>query len=386
MKGIMVWSNLLVYGISHAVVDCSCAAAVFSLVQTASASNRDLYALILLYNMLAFGGQPLVGRISDYVRTPRLVAVAGCLLVAGAWPVMQFGALPIVTILLAGVGNALFHVGGGTVSLNLTPGRAAAPGIFVAPGALGLFIGGLAAKAGHDMSVVCVTLLLACCVAIRLVRSPAIDYERSSGIQGNARLGIALVLLFFSVSIRSLIGLTVEFPWKTGIDLGVALVLVVVAGKALGGVLADRFGWRRIAVGALLCSAPLIAFGSHVPALSLVGMLLFNITMAVTLVAIAVMLPGRPGFAFGLPCMALLLGALPAFTNMHAPFRYDSVMLAAIFASAGMLFVALGMLSNIRRSPSKRGLELLESDEKSPGLASPEPRDEHLSVRPSSNR
>jgi hypothetical protein len=44
-------------------------------------------------------------------------------------------------------------------------------------------------------------------------------------------------------------------------------------------------------------------------------MFLLNLTMPVTLAAVADTLPGRPAFAFGLTCLALILGAFAAFTG-----------------------------------------------------------------------
>ena len=47
----------------------------------------------------------------------------------------------------------------------------------------------------------------------------------------------------------------------------------------------------------------------------LLGLLLFQTTMPVTLVAVARALPrGARGVAFGLPCLALVLGSLPGLT------------------------------------------------------------------------
>ena len=69
-----------------------------------------------------------------FVLHGQLPSVAACCLCCSA---LLVGFRPAVPVVLAGLGNALFHVGGGVVSLNLTPKRATAPGIFVAPGGLG---------------------------------------------------------------------------------------------------------------------------------------------------------------------------------------------------------------------------------------------------------
>jgi hypothetical protein len=57
--------------------------------------------------------------------------------------------LPFAAVIFAGIGNALFYIGGGTISLSLIPRKATAPGIFVAPGALGVLVGTLLGKSGN---------------------------------------------------------------------------------------------------------------------------------------------------------------------------------------------------------------------------------------------
>ncbi|MBQ8563373.1 MAG: hypothetical protein IJ443_05755, partial [Firmicutes bacterium] len=56
-----------------------------------------------------------------------------------------------------------------------------------------------------------------------------------------------------------------------------------------------------------------ILFGAESPLLSLAGILLFNMTMPVTLCALADLMPKNPGFAFGLTTLALLLGTAVTF-------------------------------------------------------------------------
>ncbi len=84
-------------------------------------------------------------------------------------------------------------------------------------------------------------------------------------------------------------------------------------GKLMGGMVADRLGWLRVSAGALLLSLPLIAFSGGSLFLVLPGVLLFQSTMAVTLVAVYALMPRWPATAFGLPCLALVVGAFPTF-------------------------------------------------------------------------
>ncbi len=340
--------NLAVFGATHAVVDAACAGLLFSVPILHNVTPNDFFYMILLYNVLAFGFQPLCGRLVDHFRSPRLSAIVGCGLLAGAAVGVSFQ--PISSVILAGVGNALFHIGGGTVSLNLTPNRASAPGIFVAPGAIGLAAGIFIGKSGWFAPLPFVLLLAALCVGISLIKIPDIDYVRDDHSDIGSLLLQALSLLFVSVVIRSLVGLAVVYPWKSDILSLTLLILAVAGGKALGGILADRYGWRKVTTAALITSAPLVAFGMTVPWLGMLGMLLFNMTMAVTLAAVAGLFPGRPGFGFGVPCLALLMGGLLTVTDVGLAFTDHSVVITVILLSAATLWGGLILCSRLRGS------------------------------------
>jgi FSR family fosmidomycin resistance protein-like MFS transporter len=157
------------------------------------------------------------------------------------------------------------------------------------------------------------------------------------------------------VGVRSLAGLTLDLPWKADTALLVALTIAVVGGKAVGGIVADRLGWRPVAVGALLCSLPLLAFGATIPAAGMAGVLLLNMTMPVTLAAVASALPrGSEGFAFGLTCLALFFGAVPTLLNL--PVVATPALLAVlILPAAAALWVSLGPARAEISSPAPSG-------------------------------
>ena len=101
-----------------------------------------------------------------------------------------------------------------------------------------------------------------------------------------------------------MVGTLLVLPWKTDFNLLLMLTSAVVLGKAFGGILADKFGWIKIAIPALIISAPLLFLGPNYVALGILGAFLFNFTMPVTLTALANTLPGKSGFAFGLTTLA----------------------------------------------------------------------------------
>ncbi len=333
-------SNLVIYGIGHAVVDAACAGVLFSILNEQGVSVTVMAYLFLIYNLLAFGLQLILGFVVDILKAPRLAALLG-IIITGISTVI-FLPLPVAAVIFAGVGNALFHVGGGIISLNLTPRKATAPGIFVAPGALGLMAGILLGKSGHFTAWPFLLVMAVLSVIIFLVPKPAMYRQESKSAESREfKFEYILYLVLFVIAIRSLGGLAIVFPWKSDVNLLVMLTLCVALGKGLGGFAADRFGWTPIAVGSLAISIPLLILGVNIPVIGMMGMLLFNITMPVTLTMVSNMIPGRPGTAFGLTCLALVLGILPAFTEINSRLNNSIFTITVISISVVALYLGL---------------------------------------------
>lgn len=350
--------NLFVYGTTHAIIDAICAAVIFSILKNKIIGTQEFFSLVIIYNILAFGLQASFGLIVDYFKSPRAAALVGCVFTGvSAFIFLYF---PITAIIFAGLGNALFHIGGGSISLNLTPKKATAPGIYVAPGALGLLVGILLGKSGQFIIWPFILILVLMCFLILIIKKPEINYKRENNIKNRLNyFKVIFLLIFLSIAVRSLVGFIVVFPWKSDINLLITLTIAIVLGKGLGGIMADKFGWIRIAVGALFLSIPFITFGSSNPYLAITGMFLFNMTMPVTLVALSNILPGRPAFAFGLTCLALILGAFPVFTGLKPIFNNSATILAVIFISTAALYSGLQLLLNNKIFSYNKGVDKL---------------------------
>ncbi len=332
-----ILSNISVYSVSHALVDAACAATLFAIVALGHTEPKDSFLLIVFYDILAFSTQPVFGLLADKFKIPVYSAVLGVVLVAAA---TLFLPVPFLAASLAGIGNALFHVGGGIISLNLVPGKAALPGIYVAPGALGLMIGTLIGKGGHFVAWPFILLLLGS--AALFLRIPRPDIAAPRDLPENLKWFEAVIsLLLVSVAIRSLVGMSLVLPWKSDLVLLVALTCAVVLGKALGGVLGDKFGWTAVAVSGLVVSLPLLTFFAQIPVLAILGLFLFNLSMPITLICVAEMLPGRSGFAFGLTTLALIIGACPTFTEARVLTGLPVFVFVAMLVSVAALYVGL---------------------------------------------
>ena len=348
------WTVLGVYGLSHAAVDATCATILLAAVTTGRIPATQALVAFLLYNVFAFGLQPGFGLLVDRWRAERPTAVVGAMLTACALPLSLMPGMTFAGIVLAGLGNAIFHVGGGAVSLRLAPGSATAPGVFVAPGAAGLAAGTLLGKAGGPLWVP-TAILVALAVAMAALPLTLPPAESAGPVAGaSARpsdsagfgIEIAVLLVLLVVGMRSFTGFAIALPWKSQVPLLVALTAAIVLGKAAGGMLADRFGHARVGVGALAFSAPLLMLATQSPVAGVLGMFVFNMTMPVTLVAVANAVPGHPGFAFGTASLAIVIGALPALAGWSLQLSGAPPIAAAVWGSAVVLGVALFWLAH----------------------------------------
>ncbi|MGN0004880.1 MAG: hypothetical protein ACI37Z_02720 [Candidatus Gastranaerophilaceae bacterium] len=322
-----------VLGASHAVVDFCCAAILYALV--GKVDIVLLLKLVVIYNVLAFGLQSVFGFIADKTKNAVNYAIFGCLFLIGGISICKN---PMLTIILIGIGNALFHTGGGIISLEIGNGRAKLPGAFVAPGAIGLFLGsfwGLIPNVENIwlafFPLICISMM----IFLEIPQEKPKIYENKASIPIYA---IIFILILISVCIRSFVGLSFDFAAKDDFNLLLIFVFAIAAGKFAGGLFADKFGMSNTAVIGLLISAPLLKFG-YIPELAILGMFLFNLTMPITLTALANMMPNHKGLAFGLTTSALLIGFLPVicgFKVSQSMFTAEIVLISAVVTAVSL--------------------------------------------------
>jgi len=263
---------------------------------------------------------------------------------------LAMGANATLATVLAGLGNAFFHVGAGAAALSVDPGRASAPGIFVGPGALGLATGLYLGHAGDVPVLPLLALLVVALGAVATLGNVPPPKALPQPRPARAAVSAIAVLLLLPIAVRAFVGMAGCYACPKLAWLPWSMATAAFLGKALGGVLAERLGWTRTGVGALVLSAPLLAFGSGTPAAMVLGMFLFQMTMPVTLVALHVLWPRFPGFALGLACVALVAGALPTGWSAAQAVCGQVPFLALILLSAVALWAARRFLRVSRPS------------------------------------
>jgi FSR family fosmidomycin resistance protein-like MFS transporter len=353
-------------GAVHLLVDAATVSAVLRSAPPAGAVASSAFAFVLGYDLLAFAGQLPLGALLDRWRVRRLCATAGVVLaMAAVFAVGEgsFAALGFTTLLLAGLGNALFHVGAGAMVLDGSGGEAAPAGVFVAPGALGLGLGLLLGRSFPGAPLWPLHLALGAAAVLcflvpsRAVEEPMRATDRRSpaaapGPRQITQIGetaLLLSLLFLSVFVRAFVGAVACDGCPKGLLLVCGVAVAGFLGKAAGGYLADRLGFADLAVVALVSSAPLLGYSRGSLPTALAGLVLLQLTMPVTLAAVYRLSPRRPAAGFGFLCVALVLGVAAAqWPGMRRPHGLELCLL--ILASAAALYVALRRLA---RAPAR---------------------------------
>lgn len=322
------------YALAHLVVDAACAFLVLGVLDIGAQPILSL----LIYNALAFVLQVPIGAMVDRTLNPKIVAILGIMLVSCSF---LFWNSLFVALILAGVGNAMFHVGGGSLILSLEVRKATYAGLFVAPGGLGLAIGTYSSLSHLVSSLLFFPMvLIVVCLVLYFVQIPS--FNRKKVENETTRWGYLMVsFILIPIIARSIIGLSLDFPWKENPNLLWILTAAIALGKIFGGMIADKFGLVKVGVGGMLVSAPMLAFFHSIPLLGILGVFVLNFTMPVTLIAIWSLMPNRGGLAFGLTTAALFVGGLPVILGKCGWLQADFTVFTLIAVSAMILFATL---------------------------------------------
>ena len=345
------------FALCHFVVDFACVStmlcAVSRVLGESGQGSMEVVALsILLYDIVAFTLQLPIGIALDQLDKNSYAALLSYALV-GAGVILSLVPIALLewpAILLLAIGNALFHSAGGLSVLNISQKHAGPSGIFIATGAIGVFLGTQSAQMGRLQVAFSLLVLLFLCASItRVVQKVNKKYWNIHNApfaipEFSSRTLLAIFLLCFVVALRSYTGMIMAFPWKSEMLLLALSILGVFAGKALGGMVADRIGFRTTAIFSLIAAATLFVPSWEMPLMGLLAVFFFNFTMAITLASLSNILHEAKGTAFGLASFSLAIGALPALLGLRL--EHPLVLSAMSLISALALGVSLTLVKD----------------------------------------
>ena len=296
--------------------------------------------LIIIYTFCAFGLQPFFGLILDSVKryTPFLYTSAVIMALQSVYVVFS----PLLAAVCLGIGNAMFHVAGGGVAIY-TDSKAWNLGVFVAPGAIGLALGMCFYETHHTyiyrglmLFMILVMLVFRFRDDEYIVRTKK-DFEQH---RGEHVLPIPFVLLLVAVLIRGFGGSLPQFSFSVDTGWKIGMACAVAFGKFIGGFLTDKIGVNKATLFMLVPSCFMLAFGSGIPALAILGVVLFNTTMPTTLYLTTKVLPAYKNFGFGIVALMLMVGSYTAFAVLTLTEFKWYVFLPVVLVSVACIIIS----------------------------------------------
>lgn len=283
-------------------------------------NNLILWMMPFIYDAFAFVPQSIIGYLSDKYPKINMGIIGTILLIIGfiTFFTNSFPGTYIELIILC-FGNGFIHVAGAEVTLRSSNGKLSHSAIFVSGGSFGVITGKLLAKT--KISFVFVSLLaltMIPCIILaeyyrKEIKKPDLSCQNFNYHNEHINPLLVILLAVFVVIVRGYMGYGIPTSWNKTVLQTIMLYVTMGIGKALGGILSDAFGIRKIAIVSVVFSLPFLLFGDNYMLISLIGIMLFSMTMSITLGLLVSVLKKTPGLAFGLTTIGLFLGTAPIF-------------------------------------------------------------------------
>ncbi len=313
-------------------------------VLTSYTDSPFVWLLFLAYDFAAFVPQGFFGWLRDIgVRVN--FALAGSVLTALSLLLMLFDLNAFLVIAVLSLGNCMVHIHGAELTLRASPGRITPCAVFVSGGSFGVITGKLMSSGGVAVPWVLalnVLLLVPVIIAERLGESDG-DRNLKQYNFSNPRLHAATIILLATVvvTVRAYMGYGIPTTWNKTVLQTVALYFSMGLGKALGGVLSDTIGIRKTALISTLGALPFLIFGAEIMWVSLIGVAVFSMTMAVSLALIVSRLQTMPGVAFGFTTLGLFLGTVPLFFLRISSVWINCVMISILTVLCALVLTVI---------------------------------------------
>lgn len=295
----------------HFIVEIVC----FFYLSRITNNSYFVWLIPFIYDGVAFVPQSIIGYISD--KYPKInMGLIGVILLLIAYLIYGLTNISIyVSLIILCLGNAFLHVAGAETTLKTSNGKLSPAAIFVSGGSFGVVSGRLLARTSINPLLLILPILTI--IPFVLLSDTYINKdsntEKFNYVKDNINKELIIIIAVLVVIIRGYMGYGIPTSWnKTTVQL-VIFFFIMGLGKALGGILSDLIGIRKTAIMSTLLAIPFLCFGDNVMIISLIGVMFFSMTMAITLGILVSVLKKSPGLAFGLTTIGLFLGTAPIF-------------------------------------------------------------------------
>jgi hypothetical protein len=295
----------------HFVVEIVC----FFLLSRVNGNSNIVWLIPFIYDGVAFVPQSIIGYISD--KYPKInMGIIGTILLFITYILYGLTNINIYFILiLLCLGNAFLHIAGAEATLKTANGKLAPSAIFVAGGSFGVITGRVLAKS----SISPLILLLPIITLIPFVlladsyKTEKSNCKKFNFVRKDISPYLIVLIALIVVIVRGYLGYGIPTSWNKTVVQNVIFFCTMGVGKALGGILSDKFGIRKVAILSTLLAIPFLCFGDNIMIVSIIGVMFFSMTMSITLGILVSVLKNTPGLAFGITTIGLFLGTAPIF-------------------------------------------------------------------------
>ena len=150
----------------------------------------------------------------------------------------------------------------------------------------------------------------------------------------------AVIFLIVVVFIRSFVGKIIHYGFEMNITFIVLLGIASAFGKFIGGILKDLFGSLKVIFVSLVLCGIILLLLDHIFILMLIGTILINISMPITLFELNKINPNHEGLNFGLLAASLFPGVAIGLIYQYEVISYTIlVILSVVLSILGILYV-----------------------------------------------
>lgn len=303
-----------------------------------------IWLLPFMYDALAFVPQSIFGFLSDkYPKIP--LGLIGTVLLTISLLLEPTKLSRYIIIVILCIGNCLLHISGAEVTLRASNGKLSHSAIFVAGGSFGVITGKIFGSMGINnlLLVLAVLTMIPCIIYADYYRKEKNNpkCEKFKFYNHHISAGTIIILTIIVIIVRGYMGYGIPTSWNKSLFETILLYSFMGLGKALGGILSDLIGTRKTATISTLFALPLLIIGDHNMFISLIGVMFFSMTMAITLGILVSVLKEKPGLAFGLTTIGLFLGTVPIFFFKISSFFLNSliIIILTLICYAILMFI-----------------------------------------------
>ena len=295
----------------HFILEVSC----FFYLSRITKNSNYIWLIPFIYDGVAFVPQSIIGYISD--KYPKInMGLIGVVFLVLSYLIYGLTNINVfISLIILCLGNALLHISGAETTLRTSNGKLSPVAIFVSGGSFGVISGRLLAKTSINSLYIIIPILTI--IPFVLLSKKYLNKKNSvkdfNYVKEDINSRLVILIAVLVVIIRGYMGYGIPTSWNKTVYQTIIFFCIMGLGKALGGILSDLIGIRKTAIISTLLAIPFLCFGDNNMYISLIGVMFFSMTMAITLGVLVSKLKNSPGLAFGLTTIGLFLGSVPVF-------------------------------------------------------------------------